>query len=47
LGTALLSALGAAAKDTLEGINLRAFLAEVRMIDFGWCRSLMLLSVTE
>lgn len=30
LGTALLSALGAAAKDTLEGNNLRAFLAEVR-----------------
>lgn len=31
LGTALLSALGAAAKDTLEGNNLRAFLAEVRI----------------
>lgn len=30
LGTALLSALGAAAKDTLEGNNLQAFLAEVR-----------------
>lgn len=29
LGTALLSALGSAAKETLEGNNLRAFLAEV------------------
>lgn len=29
LGTALLSALGAAAKDTLEGNNLKAFLTEV------------------
>ena len=29
LGTALLSALGAAAQETLEGNNLRAFLAEV------------------
>lgn len=29
LGTALLSALGGAAKDTLDGNNLRAFLAEV------------------
>jgi hypothetical protein len=42
LGTALLSALGAAAKDTLEGNNLRAFLAEVRMIVLDWCRSLLL-----
>lgn len=30
LGTALLSALGAATKDTLEGNNLHALLAEVR-----------------
>jgi len=32
LGTALLSALGGAAKDTLEGNNQRLFLTEVRGI---------------
>lgn len=32
LGTALLAALGSAAKDTLDGNNLRLFLTEVRLL---------------